>query len=201
MVAKNELSAYVEIDGTPPQHQANLIRHEGGLPQIQAVSASLGRNAGVGDGGVEEGQPGSGGAADQSAQTGAGEGKVSFDHTRGRAGPKRSATFTRDIAGLITSWVMKLFESRDLSTPIHEFGHGFLETLRMVAYWLANTANKVLTSDQVWASGALVTLTDGPTITPDFVARRELRSDDRRESRARFTTGPPAPRGGAGTRR
>jgi hypothetical protein len=32
----------------------------------------------------------------------------------------------------------------------------------------AATADKVLTADQVWAAGAVVTLTDGATITPDF---------------------------------
>lgn len=36
------------------------------------------------------------------------------------------------------------------------------------ANYLANTADRLLTTDQVWASGALTALTDGATITPDF---------------------------------
>lgn len=36
------------------------------------------------------------------------------------------------------------------------------------AEYLANTANKVLTTDQVWAAGALVTLTDAATVAVDF---------------------------------
>lgn len=38
------------------------------------------------------------------------------------------------------------------------------------AQFRANTADKVLSTDQVWAAAALVTLTDGATITPDFSA-------------------------------
>lgn len=34
--------------------------------------------------------------------------------------------------------------------------------------WLANTSAKVLTTDQLWASGTLTTLPDGATVTPDF---------------------------------
>jgi hypothetical protein len=44
--------------------------------------------------------------------------------------------------------------------------------LATTAEYLANTASRVLTTDQVWAAAALVTLADGPfaTVTPDFGA-------------------------------
>lgn len=38
------------------------------------------------------------------------------------------------------------------------------------AEYLANTANRVLTTDQVWDAAALVDLTDGATVTPNFSA-------------------------------
>lgn len=38
------------------------------------------------------------------------------------------------------------------------------------AEYLANTASRVLTTDQVWAAAALQALTDGATVTPDFGA-------------------------------
>jgi len=36
------------------------------------------------------------------------------------------------------------------------------------AQFLANTASKILSTDQVWAAADLVTLVDGATVTPDF---------------------------------
>lgn len=40
--------------------------------------------------------------------------------------------------------------------------------LATAAQWLANTANLILTTDKVWSSAALVTLTDAATVTPDM---------------------------------
>jgi len=55
-------------------------------------------------------------------------------HQEGLAGPGGSAIITRDARGVMTSALVKLFQGRDLSTPIHEIGgHVFLETIRMVA--------------------------------------------------------------------
>lgn len=53
---------------------------------------------------------------------------------QGGKGPRGQISFGRDERGIINRAMVRFFENRNLSTPLHEIGgHLFLETLRMIA--------------------------------------------------------------------
>ena len=76
----------------------------------------------------------------------------------------RTSTDTMSNKTLASPTVTTAFNATGLVT----FADMASAALASTAQWRANTANLIMQTDQVWASGASVTLTDAATVTPDF---------------------------------
>jgi len=54
------------------------------------------------------------------------------------------------------------------ATGLVKFADIATAALATTSQWRSNAASLMMQTDQVWASGAVVTLTDASTVTPDF---------------------------------
>jgi hypothetical protein len=69
------------------------------------------------------------------------------------------------------TWVdLATISISNIADGVVTFAKMATSALATTADYLANTANKILTTDQVWAAAAPITLADGSTVTPNFNA-------------------------------
>jgi hypothetical protein len=142
LVAQGDLAGYIQVDGNGPQGQDFLTHAAGGIDRA-GIEAALRQGAvqRSGSAGNPGNQPDFMGPL---ARRTGGEGGESLGQ-RGVDAPRGLTEIPEGGIFADPGVIVSLFEEADRSTPFHEFGHVFLETMK--AYAARENAPAALTRD------------------------------------------------------